>query len=41
MVERNLQAVEVELEKMQGMLREVREALKAPQTNSNPFLPLK
>lgn len=41
MVERSLQAVEDDMQKMQEMLRQVRETLKAPQTNNQHFLPMK
>lgn len=38
MVERSIQAVETDIQRMQEMLRELRETLKAPQTN---FIPMK
>lgn len=41
MVERSIQAVELEMQKMQEILHEVREALKAPKTNSHDFIPMK
>jgi hypothetical protein len=42
MVERSLQAVEADIEKIQDMIREVRQALKAPiKTDSSNYIPLK
>lgn len=41
MVERNLQAVEDDIQRMQEMLRQVRETLKAPKSNSENYIPLK
>ena len=41
MVERNVQAVEAELEKMHEMLRQVRQTLNAPPPTRNPYIPLK
>jgi hypothetical protein len=42
MVERSLQAVEADIQKMQEMLREVRQTLIAPiKTDSNTSIPLK
>jgi hypothetical protein len=41
MVERNIQAVEEEIQKMQDVLREVRQALKAPKTDDHTFIPMK
>lgn len=41
MVERSLQAAEVELQKMQETLREVRQTLRAPKTNSQDYTLLK
>ena len=41
MVERSIQAVEDDIQKMQEMLRELRETLKAPQTNHQYFIPMK
>lgn len=41
MVERSLQAVEEEIEKMQEMLRQVRQTLKAPKTESQDYTLLK
>ena len=41
MVERSIQAVEEDIQKMQEMLRELRQTLKAPQTNTNNYMPLK
>jgi flagellin-specific chaperone FliS len=41
MVERSIQAVENDIQKMQEMLRELRETLKAPKTDSSQFIPMK
>lgn len=41
MVERSIQAAEEELQKMQEMLREVRQTLKAPKTDSQKYTLLK
>jgi hypothetical protein len=41
MVERSIQAVEDDIQKMQEMLREVRQALKAPKTDDHNFIPMK
>ncbi len=41
MVERSIQAVEADIQNMQEMLRQVRETLKAPKTDSSQFIPLK
>ena len=41
MVERSIQAVENDIEKMQEMLRELRQTLKAPKTDSSQFIPMK
>jgi hypothetical protein len=41
MVERSIQAAEEELRNMQEMLRQVRETLKAPKTNSRDYTLLK
>lgn len=41
MVERSLQAVEEDMQKMQEMLREVRQTLKAPKQQSHDFIPMK
>jgi seryl-tRNA(Sec) selenium transferase len=41
MVERSIQAVEEDMQKMQDMLREVRQALKAPKTDDHNFIPMK
>ena len=41
MVERSIQAVEEDIQKMQEMLREVRQTLKAPKTDDHTFIPMK
>jgi len=41
MVERSLQAAEAELQKMQETLREVRQTLRAPKTESHDYTLLK
>jgi hypothetical protein len=41
MVERSLQAVEEDIQKMQEMLREVRQTLRAPKTESQDYTLLK
>lgn len=41
MVERSIQAVENDIQKMQEMLRELRETLKAPKTDSSQYIPMK
>ena len=41
LVERSLQAVEEDIQKMQEMLREVRDSLKAPKQESHDFIPMK
>lgn len=41
MIERSIQAVEDDIQKMQEMLRELRQTLKAPQTNNQQFIPMK
>jgi len=41
MVERSIQAVEADIEKMQEMLRELRKTLQAPKTESNDYTLLK
>jgi len=41
MVERSIQAVEADIQHMQEMLRQVRETLKAPQSETPTYVPLK
>ena len=41
MIERSIQAVEADIQKMQAMLHEVRETLRAPKSNHEHFIPLK
>lgn len=41
LVERSIQAVEDDIQKLQEMLREVRDTLKAPKTESHNFIPMK
>jgi len=41
LVERSIQAVEEDIQKMQEMLREVRDSLKAPKMESHDFIPMK